>query len=153
MSNHGRTFLDIERTLDDAFEKLIYRRWSIPGPSGWIPRVDLHETADAFIVEVDLPGIPPECVEIRAAERGLTITGTRPLSEYAGLLLSHRERESGAFRRALVLPRAIAPERARAEYHHGTFLIRLLKKAPADPEHASAPPLNQPECLIRITLP
>jgi hypothetical protein len=49
MTDHGGgSYLDFQRQLDEAFEELIYRRWPIPNPAEWQPRLDLHETRDAY---------------------------------------------------------------------------------------------------------
>ena len=126
MTDHGGgLFLDIQRHIDETFEKLIYRRWAIPNPAGWIPRLDLHETRDGFLIEVDLPGVPPDQVEIRVTEGALTIAGTRPATALEGALQSQRERECGTFCRLVSLPQAVTPEQARAEYRHGTYQIHL----------------------------
>jgi HSP20 family protein len=134
MTDHGGSpFLDFQRQVEEAFDKLIYRRWAIPAPAAWRPRLDLYDTRDAYVIEVDLSGVPPERVEIRLAGRELTIAGTRAATDLEGALVSHRERECGSFRRSLTLPHAIAPERAQAEYRHGTIRIRPIKERPHEP--------------------
>jgi HSP20 family protein len=140
----GGSTLDFQRHLDEIFDRMIYRRWSIPNPAEWRPRIDLHETGDSYYIEVDLPGVPPERVEIRVADGCVTITGTRPRTSLEGVFVSHRERECGSFRRSLSLPQAVSAERVHSEYHHGTYQIRLFKvreaalpaqeKKPSDPE-------------------
>lgn len=130
------SFLDLQRQVEEAFEELIYRRWDVAGPSEWRPLLDLHETPDAFLVEVDLPGAAPEEVRIRVGERRLTITGQRPAARPADAIASHCERVCGQFRRSVELPRAVDPERARAESRHGHYRIYLPKKGVA----AGAPP-------------
>jgi len=134
----GGFLLDFQRQLDEAFEKLIYRRWAIPNPSEWSPRLDLHETRDTYFIEVDLPGVPPERIEIQVSEGSLTIAGTRPMTSLEGALLSHRERESGSFRRSVILSQPVAPDRVEAEYRHGTYQIRLFKKRLDEPEGTSS---------------
>jgi HSP20 family protein len=129
MTDHGGSFfLDIERHLDEAFDKLIYRRCAIPNPAEWKPRLDLHETGDGYYIEVDLPGVPPEHVEIRVTEGCLSICGKRPEPNLEGAVLCVRERERGCFGRSLFLRQAVAPDRARAECQHGTYKIHLFKK-------------------------
>jgi HSP20 family protein len=154
MTDHGEgSFVDFQRQLDEAFEKLIYRRWAIPNPTEWRPRLDLHETHDAYYIEVDLPGVPPERVEIRVTEGCLTIAGTRPATSLEGALLRHRERECGSFHRILSLPQAVEPGRVRAEYRHGIYQIHLFKKREAEPP---VPEITEAEPaagqVIRITI-
>jgi HSP20 family protein len=122
------TFLDFQQHLDEVFEKLIYRRWAIPNPAEWRPPVDIHETAEGFCIEIDLPGVPPDQVEIRLSDRELVLTGTRRETLLAEALLSHRERRCGPFRISLVLSQDVVTERAQAEYRDGTYVIRLVKK-------------------------
>jgi HSP20 family protein len=121
------SFLDLERHLDETFEKLIYRRWAIPNPAEWRPPFDLHESAQGFVVEIDLPGVPANQVEIRVSERELTVKGTRCETRFEQTLPCHRERRCGPFRISLVLSHEVAPEKTQAEHHHGTYVIRLFK--------------------------
>ncbi len=147
----GGPLLDLERHLDEVFEKLIYRRWAVPNPAGWRPQLDVHETGDAYLIEFDLPGIPPNQVEIRVAETSLSISGTRPATSLAGVLVSRTERECGSFRRSLTLPRAVNPDHVVAEYRHGTYQVRLVKQQPAA-QAAQGRPEAETGRLIRITI-
>ena len=61
------------------FEELVYRPWAITARPGWRPPLDLHETADAYLVIIDVPEVPPEDVRIVVSERDLIITGRRRL--------------------------------------------------------------------------
>ena len=44
---------------------------------GWTPPVDLYETADAFVLTAELPGLTRDHIEIHAEERRITIRGAR----------------------------------------------------------------------------
>jgi hypothetical protein len=35
------------------FDKLVYRRWSLKTCDVWPPPVDIHDTQDAYCVEID----------------------------------------------------------------------------------------------------
>jgi HSP20 family protein len=122
---------DLRYRLDQLFEELIYRRWGIPAPDEWRPALDVYETRDAYLVKVDLPGVPPERVEIRVTETELNVSGTRTREEPEGALSGHCERPSGRFRRSVCLAQPVAPEEARAECRHGTYSIWLFKRRPA----------------------
>jgi HSP20 family molecular chaperone IbpA len=140
MAEHwSGTFLDLERRLDEMFEKLIYRRWAIPNPAPWRPPLDVHESPDAYLIEIDLPGVPPDQVEIRIRDKELIVTGSRPETRFEGALLSHRERRCGPLRISLLLSQGVVPERTQAEWHHGTYVIHLFKKQEAgQPERTVA---------------
>ena len=123
-------FLDLQRHVDELFEELIYRRWAIAPPADWQPPLDLHETPDAYLVEIDLPGVAPEEVKLVVGEHDLTVTGQRRAPAPEGTTCSRCERKCGPFRRALDLAEAIDPETVRAEYRNGTCRIHLTKKRP-----------------------
>ena len=49
-------------------------------PARWSPRVDTHETEDAFLVAVDLPGVASEDVSVNLEKGVLTVSGERKSS-------------------------------------------------------------------------
>ncbi len=121
-------FLDLRQRLDELFEERIYRRWAIPGPMSWNPPLDLFETREAYLVVIDVPGVPPDRLEVRVTEETLIIAGERPETRPEGAVLSHRERRSGPFRRSLTLACTIDPEAAWAESRLGIVHIGLPKQ-------------------------
>jgi HSP20 family protein len=147
-------FLDLHRQVDELFEELVYRPWAISGRSGWRPPLDLHETAEAYLVVIDLPDVPPEEVRILVGERDLAVTGQRRAAPPEGVLFQRCERPCGAFERTLTLPQAVDPPRARAEYRHGTCRIHLPKKQPPGQgvEHAVLA-VESARCVVRVDVP
>jgi len=131
-------FLDLQRQVDEMFEELIYRPWAISGPDRWRPPLDLHETTDTYLVEIDLPGVAPEEVRVLVNERNLTVTGRRQTVSPEGVLFQQRERQCGTFHRAVNLPQAVDPQEARAEYCQGTCRIYLPKKHQPEAEARQA---------------
>jgi HSP20 family protein len=43
----------------------------------WIPRVDIHEEAERFVVVADVPGVEGKDIEITAEKGVLTVRGER----------------------------------------------------------------------------
>lgn len=124
-------FLDLHRQVDELFEKLVFRPWAISVPVSWRPPLDIHETADAFIVLIDLPGVPPEEVRLLVSEQVLVIAGERHILPVEGSLGSRCERVGGSFERVLELPAPVDRDRAEAAWRHGTFCIQLPRLHPA----------------------
>jgi HSP20 family protein len=120
--------LNLERQLDEMLEEVIYGPWAIPRRRGWRPPLDLYESPDAYVVEIDLPGTAPEEAQILVSAQSVTIAGTRPARPPQQIVAQRCERQCGPFHRRLELPHAIEPRQARAECHHGTFRIHLPKK-------------------------
>ncbi len=125
------SLLDLERHLDETFERLIYRRWAIPNPAEWRPPVDLHESAEGYVVEIDLPGVPTDQVELQVSESELSLSGTRLESRFEETLPCRKERRCGPFRISLALSDRVVPEKTQADYRNGIYVIRLFKKRPS----------------------
>ncbi len=145
-------FLDFHRHVNEMFEELIYRRWAIPGRVAWSPPLDLHELPDAYLVEIDLPGVPPKDVRILANERNLTITGERQPTRSEGSLMNRCERQSGAFHRSLSFTQSVEPEKAQAECRFGTYRIRLPKKRQEEQAKDASLAMATSHYVIQVTV-
>src|SRR5579871_307935 len=74
--------------------------------TGFTPALDIQETADAYWLMFDLPGVNPDDVSIEVNDQMLTVSGTRVPSAEAGK--AHQvERPFGSFVRNLSLPKGI----------------------------------------------
>lgn len=126
--------LDLERRLDELFDEVIYRRWAIPckplARKEWVPSADIHELPDAFLIEVDLPGLTPEDVRIEVGTHEVTISGDRAETSPETATASRRERPSGPFRRTLAFAEPIDAAHVKAVFDHGVVRI-LVPKARA----------------------
>ena len=131
--------LDIERKIDEAFSTLIDEPWGRLS-SAWQPAIDVLETHDAYLIEVDLPGVSPEQVEIHVEGNRLTIRGARHATLRAETARSLRvERTFGSFCRTLDLAHAVDPERLEKHVEHGILHARLPKRSPPAVPSAGAP--------------
>jgi HSP20 family protein len=94
-----------------------------PAQSGWIPPIDVHETADEYVISAELPGLGRDDVEIQVLEGRIQISGQRrerdvPCEQY------HRvERGHGSFSRTLDLPHPVDEARVSADLHDGLLTI------------------------------
>jgi len=73
------------------------------GDTDWFPAVDLAETKQEYVFEVDLPGLRPEEIQFEVDSAGISISGKR-LPDPKGVRLLRIERPKGAFVRQLPLP-------------------------------------------------
>jgi HSP20 family protein len=98
-----------------------------PGPAGWKPAVDLHETTDHYVITAEVPGMSREDLEIRTHDGRLTISGVRrerthPCEQY------HRiERGHGSFTRTFQLPIPIDPDGITADLQEGVLTVTCPK--------------------------
>lgn len=146
-------FLDLHRQVDELFDEIVYRPWAISGRSGWRPFLDLQETANAYYLMFDLPGVAPEAVRVLVGERDVVVAGERQTIPMEGVLIQRCERRCGPFERTLMVAQAVDPQRASAQYRYGTLRIYLPKKQA--PEHgAQEPPVaERARFVLRVDVP
>lgn len=95
------------------------------------PAVDLIELPDEILVQVDLPGIPAETVDLKLVGNMLTVTATSTRAELPPEAKYHlRERFEGRYQKAVPLPAAVDNEAIRAETRDGRLTVTLKKAVP-----------------------
>ena len=117
----------LNRALDQALAAGFDR--TARAPQLWVPAMDVAEKADAYLINVELPGVEPSQVEINFEQNVLTIRGTKPRSfdaegEYR---VYTAERVSGEFERSVRLPDFVDSERIEASYSNGLLQILVPK--------------------------
>ena len=90
------------------------------------PLADVEETDDAYTVEIELPGVKREDVEIEVAGRRLSVRGERKERERAGIL-RRRERVVGRFHYEVTLPGPLDEEGVEARLDEGVLTVRAPK--------------------------
>jgi HSP20 family protein len=115
--------------LDDVQEEGIV--------SSFIPVVNTREGEFAYHVELDLPGIKKEDIEITTEDNVLTISGERKLKEEAKEEDYYKvESLYGKFSRSFTLPEKIDVENIHAESSDGVLevIIPKLKEEDTKPK-------------------
>ena len=114
----------IRQQLDSLFEDFTSPE------SDWGPAVDLSETEDEFVLQVVLPGLSADDIDIEASRKGITVSGEQTSEDYGEQArVLRRERRYGSFRRTVSLPAAIDHEHVSADYANGILTLRAPKAA------------------------
>lgn len=101
----------------------------------WEPPVDIYETDDAVVLEVELPGVSKDEVSLELHEHTLTLSGERKREPSAQGGQYHREEgRYGAFHRAFRMPTTVDQAQVQATYKNGVLALRLPKHAAAKPQ-------------------
>jgi HSP20 family molecular chaperone IbpA len=96
---------------------------------GWRPDADVHETAGAIEVLIDLAGLDEDEFEVQLFEDVLVVEGQRRLPACAeGAVYHVAGIRQGPFQVEVVLPAAVDAERVEARYERGLLHIRLPKR-------------------------
>jgi HSP20 family protein len=123
----------LNRALDQALSAGFDRARA---PQLWVPAMDVAEKANAYLINVELPGVEPSHVEINFEQNVLTIRGTKP-SSFDATSGEYRvytaERVSGEFERSVRLPDFVDSDHIDASYSHGLLRIVVPKAQAAQP--------------------
>jgi len=107
------------------------------GDTDWFPAVDVTEAGQEYVFEVDLPGLKPEEMQVRADTDGLFISGQR-VPRHQGGKRVRVERPSGAFVRKLPWPPDAHGE-IHAIFRDGVLELHVPRACPdSEPKQAQA---------------
>ncbi len=96
--------------------------------SDWIPKVDIKEEDQRFVILADIPGVEPKDIEVTMENGLLTIKGERA-SESTEEREGYKriERSRGSFYRRFSMPDTADAEKISAHGKHGVLEIIIPK--------------------------
>lgn len=134
-SNNLRT---LQREIDRVFDSFFPTRYTEDEETSkavWAPRVDLSENDDLYRIELDVPGMDRDDLNISFQDNQLTVSGERREerkeedSEYVRV-----ERAFGHFYRSFRLPKTIKADAIEANYENGVLTIEVPKAEESKPQ-------------------
>ncbi len=100
------------------------------GIAAFAPAVNTRESDDAYYIEVDLPGVKKEDIDITTEDNVLTISGERKVREEVKEEEYYKVESSyGKFNRSFTLPEDADVEKIEAHAEDGVLEIKIPKKA------------------------
>ncbi|MDQ4076920.1 MAG: Hsp20/alpha crystallin family protein [Chloroflexota bacterium] len=131
---NANEFLTLRNAMDRLFQDS-FNRWQQTGNGDervLVPRADAWESEDEVTVEMALPGVSPENVDITVEQDTLTIQGTfPPLDQNKHWIL--RERPHGTFQRRFNLHVPVDVNNVSANYRNGLLILTLPKSEESKP--------------------
>jgi HSP20 family protein len=129
----------LRERVDRLFDEMLGRghgRGEEGGDGGsWSPVVDVIETSDAIVVQVEVPGVNKDDVSIELTSDRLTIQGERKKDDKFTDAHYHRvERSFGRFQRTFSLSVPINPDDTKAAFANGVLEIRIPKMEEVKPK-------------------
>ena len=135
--------------LPSELESLVWQTLAPRGPSlpaassrRMLPPADIQEAEDAYIVHVELPGVPAGKVEVSLEGRTLTVSAQRELasdviqgdgSELPQVRMLQAERRAGVLSRSFRLPGQVDAGKVSASARDGVVTVTVPKAAEARP--------------------
>jgi HSP20 family protein len=126
--------------LDRLFEDVLGDGFHVPslpaafGTKALVPAMDVTERADAYVAELELPGLKPEDFHVELQDGVLSIRGERKQEkEEKGRRFHRTERVHGSFERRIALPTAVDADQVAAAYEDGVLTVTVPKVAGPKP--------------------
>ena len=126
--------------LGQAFNRTTDTTATTSAPSvSWIPRVDIYEEAERFVVLADVPGVEAKDIDITADKGVLTIRGERSAEKKESEKNGYErvERTSGSFLRRFTLPDSANTESITAKQTNGVLEVSIPKHPQVQPRRIS----------------
>ena len=123
--------LSRSRSVHDDFDRL-FDGWLNPSlltaGQGLAAPADVHETPEAYVIRLDVPGLSQKDVKVTVMGDTVTIRGERKQEEKLDRDNLHfRERRFGSFERGFTLQTPVRADQVRASYRDGVLEVRVPK--------------------------
>lgn len=127
------------REFDELWDRMVSRFFSAAPRAGltgwaqgWTPPVDIEETADEWIFQVELPGVARDDLRVELGDAELFISGEVREPERSGVV-RHRARRTGSFQYRTSLPAGVDADRVQARYESGVLTVRVPRPEQSRP--------------------
>lgn len=123
---------DINRSFDNFFNEFGERPFS-QSTGSYSPSLNMTESDTAYTIEVEIPGVAEDDVEVILAQNMLTIKGEKKAEQEEKTdNYYHLERRYGSFCRNIPLPsNSVDQDKVAASFDKGILTITLPKLAEA----------------------
>ena len=149
-------------TIEQQLTQLVRGQSLLPSPpaqgASWAPPVDIYETAEAFVLTAELPGVASSAIDIRVIGETLVLRGERRWDRESQRSAREEhflrlESAYGKFERNFRLSQEIDSGQITADLDRGVLKVNLPKRSPLPPsigreiriQGAASPPPPAPD--------
>jgi HSP20 family protein len=118
-----REFENLYTEMDRVAQSVFVR---LTGEGAWLPAADIVETDSAYDIEVELPGVRREDVDVTLNGNELVVTGELKERKREGLF-RHRTRRVGEFEFRVTLPGDLRESDIEASLAYGVLKVYVPK--------------------------
>ena len=98
-----------------------------------VPPADVYEDADGITLQLDIPGVSKERLNLQANKNTLLIEGNARLDMPQGMTALYADMRSTLYRRSFVLSDELESEKTEASLKDGVLTVRIPKRAEVKP--------------------
>jgi HSP20 family protein len=134
-----RDLLTLQEKMNRLFEESLARSGphaTVLGSGTWTPLADVHETPESFVVQVELPGLGRDDVEVHVDGDSLTLRGERRRTGARPDSFHRMERSYGFFSRSFQFSEDVDPAGVSAQFKDGLLRLEVPKAHPRGPWRA-----------------
>lgn len=139
--------MTLRQAMDRLFDDTVFRPFTQYNGSEFMRLpLNVRTTADALVVEAELPGLKPEDVDITLENNTLTIRAedrTERNEEQGDWIV--REIGRGSVMRTVTLPTGLEADKAEATFEHGVLTLRIPKAEQVKPRQIQIRPVTAGE--------
>jgi HSP20 family protein len=161
-----REAMSLRRAMDQLFEQSFIHPGIMGGTSSQMVPMDLCETQNGYELDVSLPGVRPEDIELTVDQNTLTIRGhyshqnehqqqnqageqaqqvQQQTQTQQGRTQRHQQGHtwlaheiiSGSFERSITFPKPIDPNNVQTNFHNGILMIQVPVSEASRPRRIS----------------
>jgi HSP20 family protein len=120
-------FMLLRQEMEQLFDTVARPAQAVAG-TVMSPRMDVTEDDNEIRISAELPGVPPDNVQVMLNDDMLTISGEREIEQRAERKNVHlMERAYSSFQRTLRLPYAVDPSQVQARFNDGVLTVTIPK--------------------------
>jgi HSP20 family protein len=123
--------LPLRDAMNRLFEDSLVQFNGAWGPAVAVP-MDVYTAGDDYVIEIAVPGLDPDSVNVSALGGQVTISGEYPAAP-EGRQYLFRELPHGRFERTVTLPADFEVDKAQGHYEHGLLRLTVPKAEAAKP--------------------
>lgn len=133
-------FDDVENRMNRFIERAFnepFTRSLTPEPMGWVPAMDIVESAKELTLTAELPGIDQKDIDLSIEDGMLTVRGEKTEERKEGeedKKFYLYERTYGSFQRTFALPPTVDNSNITAEFDKGVLKVHMPKTAEVKPK-------------------
>jgi HSP20 family protein len=116
--------------LEARPKQKVERREETTRPGAYFqPAVDIFETPEELVLVADMPGVPPDGIDVHLEGDQLSVQGRVRSEDYEGLKPLHVEYGVGGYFRRFTLGEMVDRENIKAQMSNGVLVLKLPKAA------------------------
>jgi len=98
-----------------------------------VPPADVYEDADGITLQLDIPGVSKDRLNLQANKNTLVIEGSARLDMPEGMTALYADVRATLYRRSFVLSDELESQKTEASLKDGVLTVRIPKRAEVKP--------------------